>query len=113
MSDSTPPIPWQHKEFYSIEPMTNQDLDVRCFPTEDSRGREIKDGTHLDQESQALCKKWNLIVRVESILIENQFEGHYYESLLQFSGWKCEECNEAKKGGFPEGKFPLTFPFSI
>lgn len=43
MNDSTPLIPWQHKEFYSIEPMTNQDLDVHCFPTEDGRGREIED----------------------------------------------------------------------
>lgn len=34
MSDSTALIPWQHKESYSIEPMTNQDLDVPCFPTE-------------------------------------------------------------------------------
>lgn len=44
------PIPWQHKEFYSTEPMTNQDLDVRCFPSSNGRGREIKDWAHSDQE---------------------------------------------------------------
>lgn len=50
MSDSTALIPWQHKESYSIEPMTNQDLDVPCFPTEGSRQRESKDGAYSDRE---------------------------------------------------------------
>ncbi|KAI9539304.1 hypothetical protein NQZ68_005383 [Dissostichus eleginoides] len=38
-------------EFYSIEPMTNRDLDVCCFSTEDSMEREIKDGTLSDKEN--------------------------------------------------------------
>lgn len=50
MSDGTSLVPWQHKEFYSIESVTNEDLDAHCSLTEDSRGREIKDGTHSAQE---------------------------------------------------------------
>lgn len=78
MNDGTPLIPWQHEEFYSIEPVTNQDLDVHCFPSSNSRGREIKDQTHSDQEcfigfiytlyNSAVNSYW------ESIL-----KAHYYD----------------------------------
>lgn len=82
MSDSTPLIPWQHKEFYSVEPMTNQDPDVHCFPTAGG-GRSRTELIQIKNGSQALYKRLNMIARVDSIHIGNQ-------SLLQFSVWKCE-----------------------
>lgn len=101
MSDSAPLIPWQHKEFYPMEPMTNKDLDVHCFPTECSRGREIRDRTHSDQERSA------------SFIWEMKFDSEsgfcpYWELiwgplLWVISGWKRKDCIKVKKSGFTEG----------
>ena len=52
MSDSAPLIPWQHVEFCSIEPVTNQDLDVHNFPTKDGGGGRSR--TKLIQTSNSL-----------------------------------------------------------
>lgn len=66
MSDSSPSMPWQHKESYSIEPWRIGTLLFAAFHLRTAEGGRSRTGViQIRTGSQALCEKWNLIARVD------------------------------------------------